>query len=74
MAERQALRAQNDAGNNAVNCREEKLEAARQAENAAAIKTAQSRKTKVDSIVGLDAVKTKHNSGTLGTHGTHLRT
>jgi len=59
MATKQALRAQNGAANNAVDCREKQLEAVKQADDAAAITAAASRTTKLDSMVGLEAARNK---------------
>ena len=65
MAAKQALRAQNGAANNAVDCREKQLEAAKQADDAAEITAAASRTTRVDSMVGLEAAKISAKAGTL---------
>ena len=64
MAAKQALRAQNGAANNAVDCREKQLEAVKQADDAAAITAAAARKTRVDSMVGLEAARKSAKAGT----------
>ena len=61
----QAKRLKNGAAMKAVNCREEKLEAVKKAENAAAITADESRTTKIDSMQGLSAAKRSAKAGTL---------